>query len=44
LGYNWQIINASHNFEKKNATTVIFRVPVPKGKEVDLIFTVRNSY
>jgi hypothetical protein len=44
LGYNWQIINASHNFEKKNATTALFRVPVPKGKEVDLIFTVRNSY
>ncbi len=44
LGYNWQIINASHNFEKKNATTVVFRVPVPKNKEVDLIFTVRKSY
>ncbi len=44
LGYNWQIVNASHNFEKKNATTVVFRVPVPKNKEVDLIFTVRTSY
>lgn len=44
FGYNWQVVNASHNFEKKNATTAVFRVPVPKGKEVDLIFTVRNSY
>lgn len=44
LGYNWQILNASHNFEKKNATTVVFRVPVPKGRNADLIFTVRNSY
>ncbi len=44
LGYNWQIINASHTFEKKSATTALFHVPVPKGQEVDLIFTVRQSY
>ncbi|MFN3561433.1 MAG: DUF4139 domain-containing protein [Chloroherpetonaceae bacterium] len=44
FGYNWQVVNASHSFEKKNATTAVFRVPVPKGKEVDLIFTVRTSY
>lgn len=44
FGYNWQVVNASHNFEKKNATTAVFRVPVPKGREADLIFTVRNSY
>jgi hypothetical protein len=44
FGYNWQVVNASHNFKKKNATTALFSVPVPKGKEVDLIFTVRNSY
>jgi hypothetical protein len=44
FGYNWQVMNASHPFEKKNATTAVFRVPVPQGKEVDLIFTVRNSY
>lgn len=44
FGYNWQVVNASHNFEKKNATTAVFKVPVPKQREVDLIFTVRNSY
>ncbi|MFN3344412.1 MAG: DUF4139 domain-containing protein [Chloroherpetonaceae bacterium] len=44
FGYNWQVVNASHSFEKKNATTAVFRVPVPKGKEVDLMFTVRTSY
>ncbi|MCS6988736.1 MAG: DUF4139 domain-containing protein [Chloroherpetonaceae bacterium] len=44
LGYNWQIVNASREYEKKNATTIVFRVPVPKGKEVVLTFTVRNSY
>lgn len=44
FGYNWQVVDASHNFEKKNATTAVFRVPVPKGREVDLIFTVRNTY
>lgn len=44
FGYNWQILNASHKFEKKNATTAVFKVPVPKGGEAELVFTVRNGY
>ncbi len=44
LGLNWEILSKTHNFEKKNATTALFRVPVAKGKETTLEFTVRTSY
>jgi hypothetical protein len=44
VGYNWEIMKSSVDYEKKNAQTVVFKVPVPKGKEVDLTFTVRHNY
>jgi len=44
LGLNWEILNKTHNYEKKNAQTALFRIPVAKGKETTLEFTVRTSY
>ena len=44
LGLNWEILKKTHEFEKKNAQTAAFRIPVPKGKETILEFTVRTGY
>lgn len=44
VGINWEIMKSSHEYEKKNAQTILFKVPVPKGKEVDLTFTIRHNY
>lgn len=44
LGLNWEILSKTHSFEKKNATTALFRIPVAKGKETTLEFTVRTTY
>lgn len=44
VGLNWEIMKSSVDYEKKNAQTILFKVPVPKGKEVNLTFTVRHNY
>ncbi|MFA6570110.1 MAG: DUF4139 domain-containing protein [Bacteroidota bacterium] len=43
LGYNWEMLESSISFEKKNAMTVVFKVPVKKDKETKLTFKVRYS-
>ncbi len=43
LGVNWEIIDKTHDYEKKNASTVLFHIPVAKGKETTLEFFVRTS-
>ncbi|HLF18953.1 MAG TPA: DUF4139 domain-containing protein [Candidatus Omnitrophota bacterium] len=40
---NWQILTATHPYEKKDAFTVQFTVPVPKDKEVKLIYRIEVS-
>ena len=40
---NWQILSATHPYEKKDAFTVQFTVPVPKDKEVKLIYRIEVS-
>lgn len=41
LGFNWEIINSSIPFEKKDAQNIIFKVPVKKDGETVLKFKVR---
>jgi hypothetical protein len=41
LGLNWEIINSSLKYIKKNAQTIIFEVPVQKDSETKLTYTVR---
>jgi hypothetical protein len=43
LRLNWEIINKSHEFEKENAQTVLFKVPVKKDSTTEVKFTVRYS-
>jgi hypothetical protein len=38
---NWKIVKQSHQFTKKDATTVVFKIPVPKGGEVKVSYTVK---
>jgi len=38
---NWEILDTTHKYEKKDAMTVIFNVPILKGKEVTLKYKVR---
>lgn len=38
---NWKIINKSHEFTKKDAQTIEFKVPVPKDGETKVNYTVR---
>ncbi len=41
LGYNWEILNSSISYKKKNATTVTFQVPVKDNDTTVLRFKVR---
>ncbi|MCB9258156.1 MAG: DUF4139 domain-containing protein [Ignavibacteriales bacterium] len=41
LGVNWEILNSSLKYEKKNAQTISFTVPVEKDSEAILIYKVR---
>lgn len=38
---NWKIIEKSHEFTKKDAQTVEFKVPVPKNGETKITYTVK---
>ncbi len=40
----WTILQASHEYEKKDARTVEFRVKVPKDGEVTVTYTVRYRW
>lgn len=41
LGYNWEILESSLEYEKKDAQNIIFKVPVDKEKENVLKFKIR---
>ena len=43
LGLNWEILESSIDFSKKNAQTINFQVPVNKDEETILTFKVRYS-
>ena len=44
LGRYWEITKTSHEFTKKSASRVQFDIPVDKGAEVAITFTVRYTY
>ncbi len=44
LGLNWEILNSSINYTKKNAQTIIFQVPVNKESDTVLKYKVRYAY
>lgn len=43
LGLNWEIMKKSHNYEKENAQTLVFKIPVKKDSTTELTFTVRYN-
>lgn len=43
LGYNWEVLSSSIDYEKKNAQTITFKVPVEKDGETILTYKVRYS-
>ena len=44
LGVNWEIIKSTIDYEKKDAFTVVFKVPVNADEEKELRYTVRYKY
>ena len=44
LGVNWEILNSSLAYEKKDAQNIIFKVPVPEDGETVLKYRVRYRY
>ena len=44
LGYNWEILESSHKYDKKDAQTLLFKVNVKKGEEEEVRFRVRYAY
>ncbi|MCH9031470.1 MAG: DUF4139 domain-containing protein [candidate division Zixibacteria bacterium] len=43
LGVGWEILESSHDFEKKQANKIEFKVHAPAGKETKLTFTARYT-
>ena len=44
LGLNWNVLNSSVKYEKKDAQNIIFKVPVKKDDTTVLKFKIRYSY
>lgn len=44
LGNNWEILSSSIKFEKQDASTILFKVPVAKNSETTLKYKVRYTY
>ena len=43
LGYNWEVLESSIKYTKKNAQTITFMVPVTKNNDAVLTYKVRYS-
>ena len=41
LGLNWEVLNTSHDFKKKDAQNIVYQIPVNAGGETVLKFKVR---
>lgn len=41
---DWKILNSSHDYEKTEAFTAEFNIPVPKDKEIKLTYRVRMRF
>ena len=44
LGSNWEILRKSHDYEKKNANEVIFKIPIKARGEAKLSYTVLRTW
>ncbi len=44
VGFNWEILDSSMKYEKIDAQTIKFIVPVKKNSEVTLKYKIRNSW
>jgi len=44
LGLNWEILNSSIQYEKKDSRTILFKAPVKADTETVLKYKVRYSY
>ena len=44
LGRNWEILSTNIDYEKKDAFTIIFKVPVNPDEEKELKYTVQYKY
>jgi hypothetical protein len=44
LGANWELTSSSHEYDKKDAQTIIYKIPVKKDSESVVTFTVRYTY
>lgn len=44
LGLNWEVLNSSTDYVKKDAQNITFEVPVKKDSETTLTYRVRYSY
>lgn len=41
LGFNWEILNTSHDFKKKDAQNIVYQIPIKADGETVLKFKVR---
>lgn len=44
MGYYWEILNTSHEYNKKDAQNITFQIPVKADDEPTLQFKVRYTY
>jgi hypothetical protein len=44
VGYNWEIKNSSMSYEKKDASRIVFHVPVKARGEQTVTYTVRHRW
>ena len=41
---DWEILNSSHKYDKKDAQTAVFAVPIPKDGETVITYRVRVKW
>ena len=44
LGSGWEVLDSNIKYEKKDARTILFKVPVKSGEETELKFRIRYNY
>lgn len=44
IGNFWEVLNSTHTYEKKDASSLRFKVPVGKDSETKLKFRIRYNY
>lgn len=44
IGNFWEVLNSTHTYEKKDASSIGFKIPVGKDNETKLKFRIRYNY